>query len=224
MNILIFGPSGSGKGTHGAAIKNQFKIAHIETGFIFRDNVKRDTELGRKAKEYLDMGELVPDDITIPMILCRLEEADCVRGWLLDGFPRNLAQAAALWEDLQKEGTNLDYVIEIVLDKDMSKKRIIGRRFCALDNNHPNNIYFDEIKPREKNGQSVCHVCGCEKLTIRDEDQDEATIDRRLGIYYDDKKGTKAAINYLETKAKVIRVNSNAAFKETSANLMKLLF
>jgi len=223
LNILILGPSGSGKGTQGAVIQKRFRIQHVETGVIFRDNIKRDTELGKKSKEYIDMGELVPDDITIPMILSRLKEADCISGWLLDGFPRNLVQAAALWEVLQKEGIKLDYVIEIVLDKDISKKRIMGRRFCAIDNNHPNNIYFDAIKPKEKNGKPVCHICGCESLTIRAEDQDEVAIDKRHSIYYDNEKGTIAAINYFETKVKVVRVESHTGFKETSENLMKML-
>jgi hypothetical protein len=115
VNILIFGPNGSGKGTQGAIIQKKYGVPHIETGVIFRQNISQKTPLGEKAKAYIDRGELVPDDITIPMILNRLKEADCKKGWLLDGFPRNLAQAEALWKALEKEKISLDYVIEIDL-------------------------------------------------------------------------------------------------------------
>ena len=96
MKILFFGPNGSGKGTQGAIVKEKYGIPHIETGVIFRDNILRGTDLGKEAKGYIDRGDLVPDSITIPMILDRLKEDDCKDGWLLDGFPRNLAQAEAL--------------------------------------------------------------------------------------------------------------------------------
>ncbi len=92
----------------------------------------------------------------------------------------------------------LDYVIEIILDREIAKKRIMGRRLCATDNNHPNNIYIDAIKPAEKDGKMVCRVCGCDKLTARADDQDEAAIDKRHGIYYDTKTGTLAAVNYFK--------------------------
>ena len=93
MNILLFGPNGSGKGTQGAILQQQFNIQHIESGVIFRDNISKGTELGKRAKQYIDRGELVPDEITIPMILDRLKQPDCAQGWLLDGFPRNVNQA-----------------------------------------------------------------------------------------------------------------------------------
>jgi adenylate kinase len=107
MNILIFGPNGSGKGTQGAIVKEKLGIPHIESGAIFRENIAKGTDLGKKAKEYIDRGELVPDEITIPMILNRLKQEDCKNGWLLDGFPRNPAQAKALWEALEKEGMQI---------------------------------------------------------------------------------------------------------------------
>jgi adenylate kinase len=160
MNILIFGPNGSGKGTQGAVVQKKFNITHVESGVIFRENIKKGTDLGKKAKGYIDRGDLVPDDITIPMILSRLKESDCAKGWLLDGFPRNSEQAKALHEALVKEKIGLDCVIEIVLDREIAKKRIMGRRLCANDNNHPNNIYIDAIKPAEKDGAMVCRVCG----------------------------------------------------------------
>jgi adenylate kinase len=223
MNILILGPNGSGKGTQGTIIQKKFGVPHIETGVIFRENISKGTELGKKAKGYIDRGELVPDDITIPMILNRLKEADCAKGWLLDGFPRNLAQAEALWNALQEEKMQLDYVIEIVLDRDTSKKRIMGRRLCATDNNHPNNIYIDAIKPVEKEGKLICRVCGCEKLTARADDQDEAAIDKRHNIYYDTKTGTLAAVNYFKQRVKVIEVDGNPSVKEVSESLLKKL-
>ena len=223
MNILIFGPNGSGKGTQGAIVQKKFNVPHIETGVIFRENIKGGTDLGKKAKEYIDRGELVPDEITIPMILNRLKAADCVSGWLLDGFPRNLAQAEALGKALKKEKIKLDYVIEIILDRDIAKKRIMGRRLCAKDNNHPNNIFIDAIKPAEKNGKPVCRVCGCETLTTRADDQDETAIDKRHGIYYDTKTGTLAAVNFFKSKVKVLEIDGRPGVKEVSEQLMKLL-
>ena len=135
MNILIFGPNGSGKGTLGAKIKEKYPVAHIESGAIFRENIKGGTELGKAAKAYIDRGDLVPDDITIPMILDRLQRDDCKGGWLLDGFPRNKVQAEKLDEALKAKGIKLDYVVEILLDRQTAKNRIMGRRLCANDNN-----------------------------------------------------------------------------------------
>ena len=223
MNILIFGPNGSGKGTQGAIVQKKYGVPHIETGVIFRQNISKKTPLGEKAKAYIDRGELVPDDITIPMILNRLKEDDCAKGWLLDGFPRNLAQAEALWIALEKEKMKLDYVIEIDLGRDTAKKRIMGRRLCKTDNNHPNNIFIDAIKPHEHEGKTVCRVCGCEDLSTRADDQDTSAIDKRHGIYYDTKTGTLAAVNYFKERTKVITVNGSNGVKEVSEDLMKKL-
>ena len=223
MNILIFGPNGSGKGTQGAVVQKRYGVPHIETGVIFRENINKGTELGNKAKEFIDRGELVPDGITVPMILNRLRQADCKSGWLLDGFPRNLVQAEALWKALQEAGMKLDYVIEIVLDREIAKKRIMGRRLCATDNNHPNNIFIDAIKPAEKGGKLVCRVCGCDKLTARADDQDEAAIDKRHGIYYDEKSGTLAAVNYFKARVKVLEVDGAPGVKEVSQALLAKL-
>ncbi len=222
MNIIIFGPNGSGKGTQGAIIQQKFNVPHIETGVIFRQNIKGGTELGNKAKAYIDKGELVPDEITIPMILNRIKEADCSGGWLLDGFPRNLAQAEAMYEALTKENIPLDYVIEIQLDRGIAKNRIMGRRLCVNDNNHPNNIYIDAIKPIEKDGTFVCRVCGGE-LSTRADDQDEAAIDKRHNIYYDTENGTMAAINYFKERVNVISVDGSPGVKEVSEDLLKKL-
>ena len=197
MNILIFGPNGSGKGTQGTLIKDKFKIAHIESGAIFRENIKGGTELGKKAKAYIDKGDLVPDEITIPMILDRLQKDDCKSGWLLDGFPRNKVQAEKLDEALKKAGIKLNFVVEILLDRQIAKDRIMGRRLCVNDNNHPNNIFIDAIKP---NGDK-CRVCGG-ALSSRADDQDEGAIDKRHSIYYDTNTGTLASAYYFRDLAK----------------------
>lgn len=223
MNILMFGPNGSGKGTQGAIIQEkEGNIAHIESGAIFRKNIGGNTELGKKAKEYIDRGDLVPDDITIPMILDRLKEDDCKNGWILDGFPRNKVQGEALAKALKDEGIKLDYVVEIVLPREVAKIRITGRRLCANDNNHPNHIAFDAIKPVEKDGKLVCRVCGGE-LSARADDQDDAAIDKRHDIYYDDITGTMAAVNFFKQlggDTKVVSVDGQPSIKEVTAKML----
>ncbi len=219
-NILIFGPNGSGKGTQGAILHKKFNIPHIESGAIFREHIGGGTELGKKAKVYIDKGDLVPDDITIPMMVARLQKDDCKSGWILDGFPRSRAQAATLADTLKKEGLALDYVIEIVLDREVAKVRITGRRLCVNDNNHPNHIAFDAIKPVEKDGKLVCRVCGGE-LKTRPDDQDEAAINKRHDIYYDTDTGTMAAVNYFKgTDVKVISVDGSKSIDEVTADIM----
>ncbi|MBM9514119.1 adenylate kinase [Desulfogranum marinum] len=221
MNILTFGPNGSGKGTQGAIVKEKYGIDHIESGAIFREHIKGGTELGKKAKEYIDRGDLVPDDITIPMVLETLNKSK-ENGWLLDGFPRSLAQAEALDKALKEAGMKLDCVVEIELDREIAKERIMGRRLCANDNNHPNHIAFDAIKPVEKDGKLVCRVCGGE-LSTRADDQDEEAINKRHNIYYDDKTGTMAAVNYFKNLdgIPVISVDGSMAIKEVSDAIMK---
>lgn len=223
MNILMFGPNGSGKGTFGAILSKHFGIPQIETGVIFRENISEGTELGKKAKDYISQGVLVPDDITIPMILSRLKIEDCERGWLLDGFPRNVTQTEAFLKSLKKENIRLHYVIELVLDQQIAKKRIMGRRLCAVDNNHPNNVNVEENKPVLKDGKLYCRVCGCDSLSSRADDQDESAIDKRHAIYYDTKTGTLAAIKLFRDRTRVIEVNTEPGVKEISAYLIKQL-
>lgn len=224
MNILIFGPNGSGKGTQGAIVQKKYGVAHVESGAIFRKNISGGTELGKKAKAYIDKGDLVPDDITIPMILDRLKEDDCKKGWLLDGFPRNMVQAETLYKALQEANIKLDYVIEIGLDRQTAKDRIMGRRLCVNDNNHPNHVFIDAIKPVEKEGKLVCRVCGGD-LKTRADDQDEGAIGKRHDIYYDDKNGTMAAVNYFKNVKgpKFITIDGKPAIGVVSENLMKQL-
>jgi len=225
MKILFFGPNGSGKGTQGAIVKDKYGIPHIETGVIFRDNISRGTDLGKEAKGYIDRGELVPDSITIPMILDRLKADDCKKGWLLDGFPRNLTQAQELDKALKKEGIVLDIVIDMVLPREVAKGRIMGRRLCVNDNNHPNNVNIEAIKP---NGDK-CRVCGG-NLKTRSDDQDEAAIDQRHNIYYDTQTGTTAGMNYFkELSAKnkgiprIIELDGRPGVKEVSQELLSKL-
>jgi len=224
MNILFFGPNGSGKGTQGAILKDKYKTPHIESGAIFRDNIGKGTELGAKAKEYIDRGDLVPDEITIPMILDRLKQDDCKVGWLLDGFPRNKNQAIKLDEALKAADMSLDIVVEILLDREIAKNRIMGRRLCVNDNNHPNNIYIDAIKP---NGDK-CRVCGG-NLKTRDDDQDEAAIGKRHDIYYNTVDGTLASAYYFKNlaaqqgKMKYITLDGKPSVKDVTAELVSKL-
>ena len=224
MNILFFGPNGSGKGTQGAILKDKYNTPHIESGAIFRDNISKGSELGTKAKEYIDKGDLVPDEITIPMILDRLKQDDCKVGWLLDGFPRNKNQAIKLDESLKEAGMALDIVVEIILDREIAKNRIMGRRLCVNDNNHPNNIYIDAIKP----DGDKCRVCGGD-LKTRDDDQDEAAISKRHGIYYDTDTGTLASAYYFKDLAgkegsiKYITLDGAPSVKEVTTELVSKL-
>jgi len=223
-NILFFGPNGSGKGTQGAIVQKKFNIPHIESGAIFREHIGGGTELGKKAKEYIDRGDLVPDDITIPMMIARLQKDDCKDGWILDGFPRSKEQAITLAKNLQEAGLALDYVIEIVLDRQIAKERIMGRRLCVNDNNHPNHIAFDAIKPVEKDGKLVCRVCGGD-LKTRADDQDEDAINKRHNIYYDTTTGTMAAVNYFKDagNVKVVSVDGSVSIGQVTELIMKEL-
>ena len=224
MNILFFGPNGSGKGTQGAILKDKYNTPHIESGAIFRENISKGTELGQKAKEYIDRGDLVPDEITIPMILDRLQQDDCKSAWLIDGFPRNKNQAIKLDESLKEADMALDIVIEILLDREIAKNRIMGRRLCVNDNNHPNNIYIDAIKP----DGDQCRVCGGD-LKTRDDDQDEAAIDKRHSIYYDTDTGTMASAYYFrdlaatEGSIKYITLDGSPGVQDVTAELVSKL-
>lgn len=224
MNILFFGPNGSGKGTQGAILKDKYNTPHIESGAIFRDNIGKGTKLGAKAKEYIDRGDLVPDEITIPMILDRLKQDDCKSGWLLDGFPRNKNQAIKLDEALKAANMSLDIVVEILLDREIAKNRIMGRRLCVNDNNHPNNIYIDAIKP----DGDKCRVCGGD-LKTRDDDQDEGAIGKRHEIYYNTVDGTLASAYYFKDlaaqqgKMKYITLDGKPGVKDVTAELVSKL-
>ncbi|WP_461209412.1 adenylate kinase [Desulfocurvus sp. DL9XJH121] len=220
MNILIFGPNGSGKGTQGTLAKDKYGLDHIESGAIFRKHIGGGTELGMKAKEYINKGELVPDDITIPMVLDVLSGSK--NGWLLDGFPRSLVQAEKLWDALQKDGVELDYVIEIKLPREIAKARIMGRRLCENNPNHPNNIGIPAIAP----DGDKCRVCGG-ALSARDDDQDEDAINKRHDIYYDETTGTMAGClfykNMKNAEFKYIELDGEQSINEIKDYLMSQL-
>lgn len=224
MNILFFGPNGSGKGTQGAILKEKYSIPHIESGAIFRENISNGTELGAQAKSYIDKGDLVPDEITIPMILDRLQREDCKEGWLLDGFPRNKNQAIKLDNSLKNAGLKLDIIVEIQLDREIAKNRIMGRRLCENDNNHPNNIYIDAIKP----DGDKCRVCGG-SLKTRADDQNEEAINKRHDIYYNTDNGTLASAYYFrdlaekDTSVKYITLDGKPGVKDVTDELISKL-
>ncbi|MCB1043904.1 MAG: nucleoside monophosphate kinase [Acidobacteria bacterium] len=198
MRILIFGPNGSGKGTQSAILVKKTGLTHIESGGIFREHAKKGTELGKKAKTYTDQGQLVPDEITIPMIVDRLSRSDCANGWILDGFPRNPSQAMALIQALEQGQTPLDVVIEIRLAREVAKARLMGRATCP--NGHPNNTAIPAIAPIKSGNQLICAKCQ-QPVTVRQDDIDEQAIDVRLNIYFDEQNGTVSAIRAVESWA-----------------------
>ena len=223
MNIVLLGAPGAGKGTQAAKLVEEFGLCHISTGDMLRAAVKNQTELGMKAKGYMDAGDLVPDQLIVDLMRERMQEDDTKKGVLLDGFPRNMVQAQKLWEALQAEGLKLDYVIEILLPREIAKNRIMGRRLCKENNNHPNNIFIDAIKP---NGDK-CRVCGGE-LSTRSDDQDEAAINKRHDIYYNTENGILAAAYFFknlaaEGKTKYIELNGEGTIDSIKETLISQL-
>ncbi len=174
MRLVLIGPPGAGKGTQAQYIASHLSIPKISTGDIFRDNVKNSTELGRLAKEYMDKGDLVPDEVTIAMVRDRLTEDDAQEGFLLDGFPRNVPQAEELKKILSEWGTKLDLVLELVVDNDEVVRRLAGRRTCRRCGKVWH-VLFDEKR------DDICDDCGGE-LFQRDDDREE-TVRHRLEVY-----------------------------------------
>ncbi len=219
MNILIFGPNGSGKGAQSSLIANQYGINHVESGDLFRNQIKGNTSLGLQAQEYIGRGELVPDEITIPMVLGELKGYEST-GWLLDGFPRNPNQAETLNKTLIKNGITLNYVIELCLEREVARERIKGRRICENFSHHPNNISAKAIEPI----CGKCRVCGG-NLKTRLDDQDESAINKRHDIYYDVSKGTLAAAHYFKSQAslKYIAVNADKSIEDISIEILRAL-
>ena len=154
MKLIILGAPGSGKGTTATVLREKYSLAHISTGDIFRSNIKNGTPLGVEAKSYIDKGALVPDSLTISMVEDRLAQDDCAKGYILDGFPRTLAQAEALDEMLAKQGGAIDAVLSIVVDDETIKDRVSGRRVCEKCGAS----YNVKFKPTKAEG--VCDICG----------------------------------------------------------------
>ena len=177
LRTILLGAPGAGKGTQAAKIVEKYGIPHISTGDIFRDNIKRQTELGMKAQEYMNKGELVPDDLTCEIATTRLLEDDCANGFLLDGFPRTVYQAQKLEEFLQAHGLKLDNVIDVEVDQEGLIARLTGRRVCK---NCGATFHVINIPPKE---EGICDNCG-NNLIQRDDDKEE-TARNRLSVYAD---------------------------------------
>lgn len=177
MKIIMLGAPGAGKGTQAKQIADKYGVPHISTGDIFRANIKNGTELGKKAKEYMDQGLLVPDELTCDLVMDRIQQDDCKNGFILDGFPRTIPQAEALTAALKEQGTALDYAIDIEMEDQAIVDRMAGRRVCAKCGAtfHTVNI------PPKKEGE--CDACGGE-LQLRDDDKPE-TVKKRLKVYHD---------------------------------------
>lgn len=177
MRIILIGPPGAGKGTQAKNIADKYCIPHISTGDIFRKNIKEKTALGIKAKEYIDKGQLVPDDVTAGIVEERIKEQDCKDGFLLDGFPRTQNQAEMLDNILAGMKKKIDYVIDIEMNKEALTERIVGRRVCTKCGSS----YHIKFNPPAVPG--ICDKCGS-KLTQRDDDKVE-TVKNRLKVYED---------------------------------------
>ncbi|MCD6263217.1 adenylate kinase [Candidatus Bathyarchaeota archaeon] len=175
MRIVILGPPGSGKGTQAKIISEMYGIPHINTGDLLREEVAKGTEVGRIAKPYMDQGKLVPDDVITRILEERLSQADCKRGFILDGYPRNLHQVDLLDEILKRLGVDLDCVLNILIDDEVVVRRLTTRRICSVCGA----IYNLINKPPKKEG--VCDICGG-RLIQRDDDREEV-IRRRLEVY-----------------------------------------
>jgi adenylate kinase len=175
LNLILLGPPGAGKGTQAARLREDFDLAYIATGDLLREHVKQQTDLGREAKGYMDDGKLVPDDLVIAMILEKVErEGD--DGFLLDGFPRNVAQADALWEELEQRGRKLTAALAIEAPDDVVIERLSGRRQCS--NGHLYHVTYDPPKHDDR-----CDQCG-KPLHQRDDDRPEV-IEKRLTTYHE---------------------------------------
>ncbi len=185
MKIVMLGAPGAGKGTQAKMIAAKYAIPHISTGDIFRANMKNGTELGAKAKQYMDQGLLVPDELTLEMIMDRFAEPDCAGGYVLDGFPRTIAQAEALTKSLEDKGDNLDYAIDVAVPDENIVTRMSGRRACVACGGTYHLVY----NPTKQEG--ICDACGGE-LMVRADDMPE-TVQKRLTIYHEQ---TQPLIDY----------------------------
>lgn len=185
MKIIMLGAPGAGKGTQAKKIAAKYGIPHISTGDIFRANIKNGTELGKKAKIYMDQGLLVPDELVVDLVVDRVNQDDCENGYVLDGFPRTIPQAEALTEALEKMGQKVDFAIDVNVPDENIVKRMGGRRACVTCGATYHMVYA----PTKKEG--ICDTCGGE-LILRDDDKPE-TVQKRLNVYHDQ---TQPLIDY----------------------------
>lgn len=210
LRTILLGPPGAGKGTQAVKIVEKYNIPHISTGDIFRENIKNETELGNRAKAYMDRGELVPDELVVEIATDRLTKDDCKNGFLLDGFPRTIFQAEKLDEFLTQRGEKIDKVINIDVEKDALVKRITGRRVCKScgASYHVVNI------PPKKDG--VCDLCNGE--LIQRADDTEETVLNRIDVY---NKQTKPLVDYYDKAGVIINIDGNKDLDDVLADIVK---
>ena len=212
MKIVMLGAPGAGKGTQAKMIAAKYQIPHISTGDIYRANIKNGTELGKKAKSYMDQGLLVPDELTVDLVIDRLAQDDCKNGYILDGFPRTIPQAEAHDAALAKLGEKMDYAIDVDVPDENIVSRMSGRRACT----GCGATYHIVYNPSKKG--ECCEVCG-EKLILRDDDKPE-TVQKRLNVYHEQ---TQPLIDYY-TKQSILRtVDGTQDMNDVFAEIVKIL-
>ena len=212
MKIIMLGAPGAGKGTEAKRIAQRYGIPHVSTGDIFRANIKNGTELGMKAKAYMDAGNLVPDEITIGMLLDRIHEADCEKGYVLDGFPRTIPQAESLTAALKERGEKMDYAIDVDVPDENIIKRMSGRRACLACGA----TYHIAYNPPKKEG--VCDQCG-EPLVLRKDDKPE-TVKNRLEVYH---QQTQPLIDYYKKEGILAQVDGTQNMDQVFEDIVKIL-
>ncbi|MEU3605302.1 adenylate kinase [Streptomyces sp. NPDC035033] len=213
MRIVLVGPPGAGKGTQAAYLAQNLAIPHISTGDLFRANISQGTALGQEAQSYMKAGQLVPDSVTIGMAKDRMEQSDAEGGFLLDGFPRNVAQAEALDDILKEGGVQLDAVLDLEVPEDEVVKRIAGRRICRNDSAHVYHVTYNAPKT-----EGVCDVCGGE--LYQREDDSEETVRRRLEVYHTE---TEPIIDYYRAQNLVVTISALGKVDEVTARAMDAL-
>ena len=212
MKIIMLGAPGAGKGTQAKKIAAKYDIPHISTGDIFRANIKNGTELGKKAKTYMDQGLLVPDELVVDLVVDRVNQDDCTKGYVLDGFPRTIPQAEALDAALEKMGQKIDYAIDVDVPDENIINRMSGRRACV----DCGATYHIVYAPTKK--ENICDNCGG-GLILRDDDKPE-TVKKRLGVYHEQ---TQPLIDYY-TKAGALRtVDGTIDIDDVFAAIVKIL-
>ena len=212
MKIIMLGAPGAGKGTQAKKIADKYQIPHISTGDIFRANINEGTELGKKAKSYMDQGQLVPDELTLELIMDRFQNPDCKNGYVLDGFPRTIPQAEALTEALAKKGETIDYAINVEVPDENIINRMGGRRACLACGSTYHIVYA----PTRVEG--ICDRCG-EKLVLRDDDKPE-TVKNRLNVYHNQ---TQPLIEYYTRQGKLAEVDGTQSMEDVFNAIVKIL-
>ncbi len=212
MKIIMLGAPGAGKGTQAKKIAEKYQIPHISTGDIFRANIKNGTELGKKAKTYMDQGLLVPDELVCDLVVDRVQQGDCKNGYILDGFPRTIPQAESLDQALEKLGESVDYAVDVEVPDANIVKRMGGRRACVGCGATYHLVYA----PTKKEG--ICDVCGSE-LILRDDDKPE-TVQKRLGVYHEQ---TQPLIEYYQQKGILREVDGTQDMEEVFQSILTIL-